>query len=53
MEKVTARGRELQFENGKLVKVDGARHQYMSGWELIKLVQDLAQEVRELKAKRG
>lgn len=33
---------DLEFQSGRLVKVKGFRHNYMSGDELIKLVQSLA-----------
>lgn len=35
----------LEFENGRLVKVDGARPEYMDGYALIRLVRELAAEV--------
>ena len=37
---------DLEFENGKLVKVNGARHNYMNGDELITLVGILAEMLK-------
>ena len=45
--------KRLQFENGRLVKVDGMRPQYMDGYALIRLVRELAQALNEVDAKEN
>lgn len=42
--------RILELQNGRLVKVDGARPEYMSGQQLIELARDLADRITELEA---
>ncbi len=37
---------QLNFEGGKLVKVDGARPEYMSGHRLICLTRELAERLQ-------
>jgi uncharacterized protein YigA (DUF484 family) len=41
---VTSLG-ELEFESGRLVKVGGARHNYMGGDKLLQLIQELSKQM--------
>lgn len=39
---------KMEFENGRLVKVDGMRPEYMDGYALINLVRELAAALNEI-----
>ena len=44
----TTSGRRLEFQGGLLCKVDGARPEYMDGYQLIRLLREVSADLLKM-----